>query len=1548
MSASDKFPSHAVAIVGMAGRFPGASDLDAFWNNVKDGVESLTPFSDAELDAAGVTPAQRAHPNHVRRGTVLEGADLFDAAFFGLSPREAQIVDPQQRIFLECAWEALEHAGYAPGAIERAVGVYGGATMNTYLISQILRDPALAAAVGGYQLMLGNDKDFLCTRVSYKLDLRGPGMTIQTACSTSLVAVQVACRALERHECDMALAGGVSVSFPQQAGYLYQEGMILSPDGHCRPFDQAARGTRPGAGCGIVVLKRLADALADRDTIHAVIRGAAINNDGAGKAGFTAPSVDGQVEAIAMAQTLAGVAPRSIGYIEAHGTGTPLGDPIEIAALTQVFRASTSDVGFCRLGSLKANLGHLDAAAGVAGLMKAVLALQHRHIPPLLHFTAPNPQLDLERSPFAASAAGRAWPSGDTPRRAGVSSFGIGGTNAHVVLEEAPAVEATPPAQGAQLLVVSARTGAALDAAAQRLAVHLAAHPEQALADVAWTLQSGRRAFAHRRVVVAGAAAQAIERLTDPQRPPAHGAVHEGGDRPVAFLFSGQGSQFAGMGAGLYRGEPVYRAAIDHCAELLRGPLARDLRDVLFAPAGDTVIHQTRLAQPALFATEYALAMLWRQWGVRPAAMLGHSIGEYVAAHLAGVMSLNDALALVAARGQLMQAMPPGGMAAVHLGADELARWLEATEGAVEIAAVNAPELCTIAGPADALAACLARLQSAGIETRALHTSHAFHSAMMAPVLAPFTALVEKVALSAPTLPYVSNLTGQWITPQQATSPAYYAEHLRRGVKFAAGVRTLAADPALHLLEVGPGQALTALARLGLGRDGPRRVSASFGPVRDERDDVDALRAAAGRLWLAGAALHWAGLHGASAPRHVPLPTYPFERKRHWIDAPSAVAADPARPVRMEPRTEPAAGRGVDDWFWVPSWQRSVALSALDSSAGHAPGRWLVFHDRSAAALALVDALRGQGAEVVSVLPGSVFERAAPSRFAIIPDRLEDYERLLGEVLQTHGGLDCIAHLWNVSAPAEVDVITGLAASRALGFYSLLGLARALAKLPLASPLPVLAVTSERESVLGIEPVRPDRSLLLGPVYLMPIDVPALRCRTIDLWSHEWQPELAARLAICLRAEAAQPDSDPVVAYRGGYRWTPVLQHRKLQTHDAALPLRRGGTYLVTGGTGGIGLTIAAYLAQTWGARLVLTSRSALPDKSQWEEMLADDRTPPALKARLRGVREIEAMGVDVLLCVADASNEVEMKAVVESADARFGAIHAVVHAAGLLGTGSMLDKPVSDIEAVLRPKVEGTWVIDHVLAGRGLDFMLLCSSISTAFGSQGMSDYSAANAFQDAFARAGRARSTRRVISVGWDSWREVGFAAALGDGSSHATLRHAIRPREGVQALCRVLASEHPHVYVTRQDMAEVLRSVEAMTAWMRMDRQRGLAGDAAASDGALDPIGHARGHPRPGPAPALAQTDIEARISAIWTELLGVEGVGLDADFFDLGGHSLLATRVLTHIEDSLRVRLTLRDLFEAPTVRGLSAKVAAQLSTPGQPGPTSEEDREEIEF
>ncbi len=819
--------TNAVAVVGMAGRFPGASNISQFWHNLTQGKEAITRFTDDELRAAGVPEALIASPDYVKARAVLDNADLFDASFFSMTPREAEVTDPQHRVFLECAWEALEHAGYSPETSKQAIGVYGGLSWNTYLLHNLLADRQTVEEitgdhqVGHYPILVGNDKDYLSTRVSYKMNLTGPSVSVQTGCSTSLVAVCQAVQALLTGQCGMALAGGVSLSFPQTRGYLYQEGGMVSPDGHCRVFDAQAAGTVFGGGAGVVVLKRLADAIADRDTIYAVIKGAALNNDGAHKVSYTAPGVDGQADVIARAQELAQVSPETITYVEAHGTGTPLGDPIEVAALTQAFRRGTDKTQYCALSSVKAHIGHLEAAAGVTGLIKTALALTHKVLPPTLHFQNPNPRIDFAHSPFFVSSELTPWTTDNTPRRAGVSSFGVGGTNAHVVLEEAPPPAPSGPARPWQVLAFSAKTEAARGQMAVNLAAHFTDHPETDLADAAYTLATGRRVFPYRQVVVCQDAADAAGALSTPDPKRLLQAKSGKRDMPVAFLFPGQGSQQVGMGHDLYLSEPVYKDCVDRCADILLPLLGLDLRDILYPVPGqesdaEQRLAQTEITQPALFVTEYALAQLWISWGVVPTAMLGHSVGEYVAACLAGVFSLPDALQVLAARARLMQSLPPGAMLAVRLPEADI---LPLLGERVSVAAVNSPSGCVVSGPLDDIATLQGLLEERTVACKRLNTSHAFHSGMMEPILAPFIETVASVTRYAPRIPYVSNVTADWATEAQATNPQYWADHLRQGVRFADGVQFLLSQPeAPLLLEVGPGQTLTALARQHPGR----------------------------------------------------------------------------------------------------------------------------------------------------------------------------------------------------------------------------------------------------------------------------------------------------------------------------------------------------------------------------------------------------------------------------------------------------------------------------------------------------------------------------------------------------------------------------------------------------------------------------------------------------------------------------------------------------------------------------------------------------------
>jgi amino acid adenylation domain-containing protein len=896
---TEDMPLGAIAIVGMAGRFPGAKNIDEFWRNLCAGVESVSHFEESELEDS-FSAEIRGADNFVKARPILDGVDQFDAPFFAMHAREAELTDPQHRLFLECSWEALEDAGYDPAAYAGPIGVFAGSSPNTYFLNNVGADRRTideftsSYQVGCYPMLLGAGADFLATRVSYKLDLKGPSLTLQSACSTSLLAVAKACQSLLLYESDMALAGGVSITFPQKRGYQHLEGGMVSADGTCRPFDADASGTIFGSGAGVVVLKRLEDALSDGDHVYAVIRGSGVNNDGASKVGFTAPSVAGQAAVIEMALASAGVDARSISYVECHGTATPMGDPIEVAGLTKAFGTSTADLQFCALGSVKSNVGHLDAAAGVTGLIKTALSLKHRQIPPTLHYKRPNKQIDFPQTPFFVNDQLKPWTQASGPRRAGVSAFGVGGTNVHVILEESPrnslAVRSDTPTQTSQLIILSTRSARALDAARRNLAVRLRELDQEPLADVAYSLQVGRRGFDHRLAVVARNRDEALAALEGRESRGVQTGVRQSKHSDVVFMFPGQGAQYPDMGRDLYEHEAEFRRHIEHCSEILRPMMAEDLRALLYpAVRSDDATQRlmsTVAAQPAIFSIEYALAKLWMHWGVRPHAMIGHSVGEVVAAVIAGVLSLEDALGFVAARGRLMQALPGGAMLAVRLPESDVVPLLTPQLG---IAAVNGPALCVVSGPFSAVDAFEKMLTTRSVVSRRLHTSHAFHSAMIDPVVEPLRAHLAGVRLSPPSIPYVSCVTGDWIRPEEATSPAYWARHAREPVRFADGIARVGESPATILLEVGPGAALSTLATQATrGRGIP--VITSMQDAARERGDRECLLESLGRLWIHGAAPDWPAVHGAARAR-LSLPTYPFERSRHWIDVPKTTTS---------------------------------------------------------------------------------------------------------------------------------------------------------------------------------------------------------------------------------------------------------------------------------------------------------------------------------------------------------------------------------------------------------------------------------------------------------------------------------------------------------------------------------------------------------------------------------------------------------------------------------------------------------------------------------
>lgn len=889
MTGEAEFGGEGIAIVGISVRLPGVSDADALWRQLRDGRDAQTALTDEQLLTAGVVPGTAPWQDTVRRAYPLEGIDQFDAGFFGMSPREADILDPQQRIMLECCWQALEIGGYAAPDPNIRVGVFTGSSSSTYL-RQVESTLGIANAFGDRMLRYANENDYLATRIAYACDLHGPAVNVQTACSSALVAAHVGCQSLFNHECDAALVGGVSVTLPQEAGYLVTPGGMLSPTGRVRAFDAAADGTVFGNGAVTLLLRRLDDAVASGDRIHAVIVGSAVNNDGYDKVSFAAPSVRGQAEVISEALAVAGENARDIGYVECHGTGTPLGDAIEIAALTDAYRRFGSDTAFCRIGSVKTNFGHLDSAAGALGLAKAALVVEHGEIPPTLHFSVPNPEIDFDSTPFVVNDQLTPWPATDSPRLAAVSSFGVGGTNAHMILEQAPPITSRRRPRKLSILLASARTPTAVKALADSLVQHVAQGRSE-LADAAFTTQVGRRAFRYRRAIVAADGSNPLF----PSRRPSFGEVEPREKPSVVFLFPGQGSQYVNMACSLYESEDTFRVELERCLRAFAPHLDADLRQILYPDADShasatKILDETRFTQPALFTVEYALARQLLAWGIKPAAMAGHSLGEWVAACLSDTVTLEQACSIVSRRAALLESTSAGAMLAVNLDEQTVRRYVEDAD--VDIAAINGAFSCSVAGTALAVEKLERILESDGVRVRRLATSRAFHSSMVEPILPDFRDFMRQQQLSQPKIPIISNVTGKRITDAEATDPDYWTHHVRQPVQFHKILTSLASYDLV--VEVGPGRTLSGLsaaARLG-GPDPVPLLGVKGG--HEERAVAEALAS----LWECGVDIDWHAYQSGRGLARVPLPTYPFQRETHWIEvsAPAARESNDSTP----------------------------------------------------------------------------------------------------------------------------------------------------------------------------------------------------------------------------------------------------------------------------------------------------------------------------------------------------------------------------------------------------------------------------------------------------------------------------------------------------------------------------------------------------------------------------------------------------------------------------------------------------------------------------
>ncbi|MBD2256617.1 type I polyketide synthase [Pseudanabaena sp. FACHB-2040] len=1573
----------AIAIIGMGCRFPGAQNPEAFWQLLHQGEDAITevPPERWNIDEYYDPEPGTVGKMSTRWGGFLEQVDQFDPSFFGISPREVERMDPQQRLVLEVAWEAIENAGLDPKALSGSqTGVFMG--IGNYDYCRLLaQDPSQINAYDG----TGNTLSIAANRLSYTLNLRGPSVVVETACSSSLVALHFACRSLQSGESDACLVGGVSLMLSPEPFITYSHAHMMAADGRCKTFDARADGYVRGEGCGVVVLKRLTDAIKAGDTVLAVVRGTAVNQDGLSN-GLTAPNGPSQQAVIRLALKNAGVTPAQISYVETHGTGTSLGDPIEFKSLKAVLMADRSVDQPCWLGSLKTNIGHLEAASGIASVIKVVLSLQHQEIPPHLHLQELNPYISLEGTTFSIPSERQPWWVSTERRLAGVSAFGFGGTNCHVVLEEAPvlpvwlsselkreftAPDAKQSAQNRQqlldqinnqisdsvcdrtshLLTLSAKTEPALRQLAQRYAEFLDTHSEVSLADICFTANTGRSHFDHRLAVVTDSVEHLYDQLTAfGSGQAATGAVHHhtsSKKRPkIAFLFTGQGSQYEGMGRHLYQTQPIFRQAIDRCSEILHAYLEQPLLDVMFAPAESTLLHQTAYTQPALFALEYALFQLWKSWGIEPAAAMGHSVGEYVAACVAGVFSLEDGLKLIAERGRLMQALPAEGeMVVVFAPETEVAAAIKPYVQ-VEIAAINGPKCIVISGQQREVEAAIAPLQARGIRTQPLQVSHAFHSPLMQPMLAEFEQVAAAVHYSPPQIKLISNVTGEGVTDAIAT-PEYWCQHVCQPVRFAQSLETLHQQKYALFLEVGPKPTL-----IGMGRYCLAEATADGAPIqwlpslRPGRNEGQQMLQSLATLYGQGVAVNWASFDQPYPRRRLQLPTYPFQRQRYWVDIPTVpktsehssalahllhgdtqhlvkqlqaagtLSQDELKLlpklldllVKQDQQQQTAAS--IQDWLYEIAWQpQPRQVKPAVENGGRSLGHWLIFADTAGVGRALATRLQEQGHRCSLVYPGTTYAEEA-GIWRINPAQAADFDRLF-QALGQHLDLTGIVHLWSLEAASVPPTLFSLEQAQTLGVGSLLPLLQSLANPDNAlgqnqQAHPRLWLATQGAVAVGAALTGVAQAPLWGLGKVVALEYPDWWGGLIDVAA---DPETAS---LQLLAELDDALGEDQIAFHEGTRYVARLVRKSLP-EPQSLSLQPEGTYLITGGLGALGLKLAHWMVAQGARQLVLTGRQQASPEAQ------------------AMVNQLEQSGVSVLIAQADVSSEVDMTRLFEQIKTSLPPLLGVVHAAGVSRYEAIADMEPSALTAVLRPKLVGTWILHQLTQEMSLDFFVSFSSISSVWGSKGQAHYAAANQFLDALAHY-RHGLGLPALSVNWGPW--AGGGMALEEFQVWLTRMgiEALQPNQAIAALGYLLTAGSVQTTVANVDWARFKDLFEARG-------KRPLLEGLGASPTVLTPTAESSAAGQPS---AIVQQLEQAagcdRYSLLKTYLQQAVATVLrlpdlpdpEQGLFDLGMDSLMAVELVSSLRAQLQVELPIADFMQASHISALTALLLRQIS------------------
>ena len=1479
--------SREIAIIGMSCRFPGANDIDTFWLNLINGVESITTFSKKELLEHGIPLSDLQSDKYVRAKGYIENCDHFDADFFGYPPRDAMKMDPQIRLLHECSYEALERASYDLDRTDSKVGAFFGANENQAWLSMINNEIGPEPSEK-YDTFILNFREYTATRVAHNLNLKGPALTVLTACSTSLVAVHLACESIRKGESDMALAGGASLTFPIKSGYDYRDGLMVSKDGHCKTFDKNADGTVFGDGVGVVLLKALDKAIEDKDHIHAVIKGSAINNDGNDKIGYTAPSQAGQEMVIREALSNAGVDPKTVGYLEAHGTATKIGDPIEANALVKSY--GPTNPGFRKIGSVKTNIGHVNVAAGAAALIKAALSLEHEQIPPHLNFNSINPDIDYKTEHFTVNTVGSEFQRSEGPCRAGVSAFGFGGTNAHMILEAPPATKETGDSESEHLIAFSAKSASALKASQKRLLHYLKQHPKSNLKDLAFSLNLGRKQLKHRTHFIATSTEDAVAKLQKTLQ----SKVLES-KKSVAFMFPGQGAQYVNMGKELYENEVVFREAVDECDEILKSLLPISLLELIYpsknSAKSEERLTQTQFAQPAIFTVSYATAKLLAHWGVKPDVLIGHSVGEYVAACLSGVFSLEEALTLISKRSELIQAQPEGDMLAIAMAEEEVQSYL--TEK-VSLAAVNAPLLSVVSGEKSVLDDLQKSLKQNGIVTQSLKTSHPFHSHLMDPVLAEFEqAFTDTVTPKSPRIPIISTVTGKIILNGVLASANYWKKNIRQTVLFSQAVKNLIQEDSHVLLEVGPGTTLNGLIKMNQnGKSRPTVFSTLPNSMDHLANSHEFILNSLGGLWQNGVDLDWITISSKEAKR-IPLPTYPFERQKF----------SPQINIEKKASSREAFQKNPDlkEWFYTPTWKRAIALQGVLKFKRKQ--NWLIFADGSPTTDSVIEELSRHKQRIFIIRKGQEFKRYSDFEYEVNPVRIKDYNLLFSHLERMQKMPDKVIHFWNFSDEQSDGQ------ARYSGFFSLLYFAQTIGKHNYTRDLSLSVITNQAYQVLGNEKVNHQASELVGPLKVIPQEFSNVQSVHLDFSDQD--SDLPQRAQLILR-ETSGAMAEQIVSYRNGWRWTQQFEKTAVEKSRTGT-VRKDGIFLLTGGLGGLGLVMADFLCRRSAPTLIFTSRSEFPKEEHWDRWLQSHDKQDTISLKIKKLKRLVTKGAKVHFIQADIADLAKMKKAVIAAEKKFGTVNGIIHAAGVPGEGIMQLKEKEEVEKVMVPKIEGTQNLLNIFGNHELDFMVLCSSIASILGGVGLVDYCSANHYMDSIASTTRLKGGGQIVSVGWDMWGETGMGlktyvpTELKEWFDNE-LKNGITSREGQEILNRILNwNGSPNVVISTRDLQ---RRIDL---WIKKEffRERDSKKAEQDSKPKFSRPDLSISYQRP-------KSATEKRVAKNWEDLFGINKIGRHDNFFEIGGHSLLATILVNKLRKEFDKNLSIRDVMDHPTV------------------------------